>query len=185
MTSPSWIPPADSITEPDQIDPHALEELGRLSGERIVRCWKVAYGYLVMTNLRCVHLWHKPILFARTDWHVGPPFFFYNLAPPHAIAEKFVELEMTGEEGPMVARFLVHDAEEVAREIEAARAAGRIEWEDRRRRVQEDLAHYEPPHLRPGSSYVVREIEMIRCSYCGNLVEVGRRLCPFCGAPQR
>ena len=41
------------------------------------------------------------------------------------------------------------------------------------------------PRLPPGTTVVVREIVKVPCSYCGNLVESGRRQCPFCGAPQR
>lgn len=184
MTPPSWIPPEDSVTRPDQIDARALEELGLLYGERVVRCWKAAYGFLVMTNLRCVHVWHKPLLFARTDWHTGPPFFFYDLAPPRVVAGRFVELERTDEVEASVARFLVHDPEAVAGEIEAARASGRVEWEARRARVLADLRELGPPAPRPGTTLLVREVVMVRCSYCGNLVELTRRLCPFCGAPQ-
>jgi len=185
MTPPSWIPPADSITRPDQIDPHALEELGLLYGERVLRCWKAGYGFLVMTNLRCVHVWHKPILFSRTDWHTGPPFFFYDLAPPEVVAGRFLELRCTDDPERTTARFLLHDASDVAREIEVARIEGRREWEARRARVLADLGDLPPPAPRPGTTLVLREVVMVRCSYCGNLVEVTRRQCPFCGAPQR
>jgi len=153
--------------------------------ERILRCWKVGFGFLIMTTLRCIHVWRKPELFARPDWHTGPTFFFYNLAPPQVLFGRFVQLSEAYDEGVGAARFRVHDAAGVAQEIDAARVAGQREWERRRAQAQSDLRRLTFPRVPPGTTVVVREIVKVRCTYCGNLVESGRRLCPFCGAPQR
>ena len=185
MTARSWNPPPDSLTRPDQIEKAALDEITLFHDEQIVRCWKVGFGFLVMTNLRCIHVWKKPELFARSDWHVGPTFFFYNLGPPAVLFGRFVQLTEMFDEGVGSARFLVHDASEIAREIDASRVAGQREWETRRARAQSDLKRLRFPRVPPGTTVVVREIVKIPCVYCGNLVESGRRQCPFCGAPQR
>lgn len=180
-----WTPPPDLVTSPDQIDLDARREIDLMHNEQILRCWKVPLGFLVLTNLRCIHVYHKPELFSRHNWRVGPTFLFYNLAPPQVILDRFVQLSERFDEGVGSARFLVHDAPEVAREIDAAREAGRREWAARRARAEADRARIRPPHLPPGTTVVVREIVKTPCVYCGNLVEVGRLQCPFCGAPQR
>jgi hypothetical protein len=185
MTPLAWNPPVDSITQPDQIDKEALDELGLLHGEKILRCWRVALGFLVMTNLRCVHVWHKPELLARPTWHTGPTFFFYNLNPPQVLLGRFVQLSETYDEGAGAARFLVRDAPEVCREIDQARIAGRAEWEARRARTLSELHHLQEPAPPPGMVVVVRTIVKVRCAYCGNLMNADRARCPSCGAPQR
>ena len=122
MRRPTWDPPAESVTDPDQIEEGALDAIDLLEGERIVRCWKTAIGFLVMTTLRCQHLWHRPQLFADSEWHQGPSFFFYNLAPPALLAGRFVELAEQGGVNPRFERYLVRDPEEVRAEIDAALA---------------------------------------------------------------
>jgi hypothetical protein len=184
MSRPTGIPLADAATHPDQIDPAALRELIPLFAERVERCWRTTVGFLVMTNLRCVHLWHKPELLRHSEWHVGPTFFFYGLAPPRVIGGRFLELTDVEGDHAESSRFLVHDAETIAREIEAARPAGRSEWEARRSRITGDLGRLWNPPLAPGTRVVVHEVVKVRCPYCGNLIEVTRKLCPFCGAPQ-
>ncbi len=185
MSTEAWSAPTDALTTPDQIDLRAREELDRLPGERILRCWKTALGFLVMTNLRVVGLWHKPQLFAPGEWHAGPTFFYYNLGPIHVIAARFVELAEIYDEGAGSARFLVEDPGLVAREIEGARITGRAEWDARRRLAQEDLHRPHPLAPPPGTTVVVREIVKVRCAFCGNLIPASSSLCPSCGAPQR
>lgn len=187
MTGRPWNPPSDSVTQPDQIDMRALEEIAftLFHDERILRCWKVGFGFLVMTNLRCIHVWRKPELFSHSDWRTGPTFFFYNLAPPQVLFGRFVQLSEAYDEGAGSARFLVHNAAEVGEEIDEARIAGQREWATRRAHAQADLKRLVFPRLPPGTTVVVREIVKVPCAYCGNLVESGRRQCPFCGAPQR
>lgn len=180
---PDGLPP-DLVTHPDQVDPVAREQVSLLHGERILRCWRVPFGYLLMTNLRCVYLWCKLELFARSEWHSSPTFFFYNLSPPHVIAGRFVELSEAYDEGTGSARFLIHDAAAVREEIESARVAGRAEWTARRARAQGDLRHLSEPAPPPGTTVIVREVVKVRCAYCGNLMDEGRSTCPSCGAPQ-
>ncbi len=185
MAPTSWLPPSDSVTDPDQIDMGAREAFELFHGERILKCWKVPLGFLVLTNLRCFHVWRKPEVFSHTPWRVGPTYLFYNLAPPRVVLGRFVQLSESYDEGIGASRFLVHDAPGVAADIEAARVAGQQEWAIRRSRAQADRARLTFPRLPPGTTVVVREIVKVPCPFCGNLVEAGRRQCPFCGAPQR
>jgi hypothetical protein len=175
----------DDVTRPDQLDARARLELNPLHGEKIVRCWRVPFGFLVMTNLRIVHLWHKPILFARTDWHAGPVYFFYNLATPEIVGHRFVQLSQLNDDGMGTSRFLVPDALQVGREIDEARIAGRQEWESRRARAQRTIGRLQAPAAAPGTTVIVREVIRVRCSFCGNLMDEGMNRCPSCGAPQR
>ena len=186
MTAPyEASPPPDSVTRPDQIDLPALAEIGLLQGEHVVRCWKAAYGFLVMTNLRCVHVWRKHELFARSEWHASPTYFFYNLAPPEVVLGRFVQLSEVYEEGIGPTRFLVRDAPEVCREIDAAREAGRREWFDRRSRTLAGRDRRSLPAVPPGTTVVLRQVVKIRCAFCGNLMDESYSICPSCGAPQR
>ena len=173
------------MTRPDQLDPGAWEALALLRDEHVLRCWRAPFGFLVMTNLRCLQLWHRPELFVKSDWHAGPTFFFYNLDPPQLLLGRFVQLSETYDEGTGSARFLVRDAPTVCREIEDARTAGRREWEGRRLQAQLDLRRLQAPAAPAGTTVIVREVVKVRCSYCGNLVDIDRSRCPACGAPQR
>jgi hypothetical protein len=175
----------DSPTTPDRIDPRALGQIEFLPGERVVRCWRTGVGFLVMTNLRCVHVWRKLELFTRSDWHTGPNFFFYNLASPQIVAGRFLELSEEYEGSVESARFLVRNPREVSREIDGARAAGRTEWKTIRAQVQRELGHMRRTSPPPWSTTIVREIVKVRCSFCGNLMDVSSTLCPACGAPQK
>jgi len=179
-------PPTEGgATYPDQIEEGARSQLDLLEGEQIARCWLTGLGFLVMTNLRCVHLWHKPQLFVKSEWRVGPSFFFYNLASPRVVAARFVELS-EGYAGSIEAgRFAVRNPREVCHEIEEARAAGRAEWEARRARAQRELRRLEAPSPPPGATVIVREVVKIRCNYCGNLMEMRDAFCRACGAPNR
>jgi len=137
-----------------------------------------------MTNLRCIHLWRKAELFSKPEWHTGPTFLFYDLAPPTVLAGRFVVLtEGSGDEATS-SRFLVRDPSTVARDIEAARATGRAAWLARRTRVAQELARPRPLPTPPGATVVIREIIKVRCNYCGNLMNASDTVCPACGARQ-
>jgi rubrerythrin len=136
-----------------------------------------------MTNLRCIHVWRKPELFVATEWHAGPSFFFYDLAPPKVVAGRFLEL-LEGHEGSVErSRFLVRDPVNVGSEIDSARAAGRAEWANRRATAERQRGRLLSPAPARGSTVIVREVVKIRCTFCGNLVDVADANCPFCGAP--
>ena len=187
MKHPTWFPPPDSITAPDQIPEGALRLLVLLEDERIARCWRTHTGYLVMTNLRCIHLWHQPELFVPTEWHEGPSLFFYNLLAPRVQLGRFLELSEGVEEDLHTVRFLVPNPATVAAEIDSARAAGRSEWERRRARVQEILRASRAPASGGGPPLVrevIREVVKVRCRYCGNLMDETQPRCPTCGAPE-
>jgi hypothetical protein len=177
-------PPGEVETSPDQIAPGALDELELLPGERISRCWRTGLGFLVMTNLRCIPVWRKAELFSSAEWHTGPTFFFYNLAPPSVFAGRFVVLTQGAGDEATSSRFLVHDPEAVSREIEEARPAGRAEWEARRAREAQELGRPRPAPPPPGTTVIIREIVKVRCSYCGNLMDDTDAVCPACGARQ-
>jgi hypothetical protein len=184
QATPPDLPPYDAPTQPDQIESAALNALELLPQERIARCWRTTTGFLVMTNLRCVHLWRKAELFAKAEWHSGPTFLFYDLAPPQVWAGRFVTLtEGTGDDAE-TSRFLVRDPESVCREIEAARPAGKAEWEVRRARALQELRRPRPAPPAPGTTVIVREIIRVRCRYCGNLMDASAASCPSCGARQ-
>jgi hypothetical protein len=176
---------SSSPTEPDPLPPDAEAQVTLLEGERIVRSWRTGFGFLVMTNLRCVHVWQKPELFATPQWHTGPTFFFYNLAAPRVVARRFVELTEEHDIDIGGARFLVREPDEVCREIDAARAPGRAEWEARSRRAEHELHRPRPVPTPPGATVILREIVKVRCSFCGNLIDDSATRCPICGAPQR
>lgn len=183
--SGAYSPEEETPTTPDAIDPAARAAIEFLHGERILRCWRTGIGFLVMTNLRCLHVWHKPELFVRSEWHTGPNFFFYSLAEPRVVAGRFVQLAEEYEGSLEASRFLVRDPHEVSREIEGTRAAGRAEWRAIRSRVQKELSRLRMPAPPPGTTTIVREVVKVRCSFCGNLMDISDAYCPACGAPQR
>ena len=188
MPHRSWDTPPDTDTTPAQIDRDALAEIHLLDGERILRVWKTARGFLVMTNLRCTDMMRKPQVFAPSDWEAGPSLFFYNLARPRVELHRFLRLSEEHEGRAVVLRFYLHDPEEVAREIEAAREAGRAEWLQRRARneatVRMAREHWATAMAAAGRGGP-RPVMRVRCGYCGNLIETSALRCPFCGAPQR
>jgi hypothetical protein len=185
MPASSPDPPVyEAVTLPDQIDPAALRELELLPEERISRCWRTVTGFLVMTNLRCIHVWRKALVFTKGEWRSGPTFLFFDLGPPQVLAGRFVVLtEGTGVDAQTF-RFLVRDPQQVCEEIEAARPAGRAAWEARRARTMQELRRPRPPPPAPGTTVVVREIVKVRCRYCGNLMDEAATSCPTCGARQ-
>ena len=185
VDSAGWIPPSDAVTAPDQISPGALDQLGLLSDERIQRVWKTARGFLVMTNLRLIDVWYKAELFAKSEWHLGSSFFFYNLEEPRVVLGRYLELAEEYEESGGTLRFHVAHPAAVAAEIDAARLVGRKEWEARRLTARASAR----PRLAavPESTpvvvqQIVREVVKIRCSYCGTLMDVTSPNCPACGA---
>lgn len=187
MGTPSWNPPAETVTHPDPIAPAALAFLEFLGGESILRCWKTGLGFLVMTNLRVVEVWRKPELLADSHWHTGPSYFFYDLASPRVVASRFVELTEEADPTLQGSRFLVRDPGAVRDEIDAARPAGRAEWERRRATARAAAASRRAAPPMPPPTVVreiVREVVKVRCRYCGNLMEEAADRCPFCGAPQ-
>ena len=188
MASRGWDPTADTVTTPAQIEREALREVHLLDGERILRVWKTGRGFLVMTNLRCTEVGRKPQLFSPSDWEVGPSFFFYNLAPPKVEFHRLLRLTEEKEKRAAVLRLFLHDPDEVAREIEAAREEGQREWLKRRTRAEAALREARerwesavPFAGRNGRRPVIR----VRCGYCGNLIDGAAARCPYCGAPQR
>ena len=176
--------PSERRLGPDPIDERAFGCLELLDGERPARSWRTGEGFLVMTNLRLVHVRYRPILFSESDWTVGLSLFFYDLEPPRVVAGRTLELRERADtsDGPL--RIVLNDPASVAREIEEWRPAGRREWEGRRLRAEaardrwRELGHgswsaaEKPPKLP-----VPRE----RCSNCGNLLPATSVRCPACG----
>ncbi len=188
MRSPGPSPPPDEVTLPDQLDPRAFGEIDFLDGERVLRCWRLPHGFLVMTNLRCLRVWERRRLFEAPEWHTGPNFFFYNLRPPRVVAGRFVELSEEYRENSGMSRFLVRDAVDACLEIEAARVAGYSAWEARRAAAQRELTRSTVAGPPPGTTVireVVHEVVKVRCNFCGNLMAVTDARCPSCGAPVR
>ena len=188
MRRSHWNLPAETVTEPDQIDARALAALELLDGERLVRCWRTAVGFLVMTDLRCLHVWRRPELFTPSEWHEGTSFFFYDLGPPSVVAGRFLQLVEQGGAQTPSERFLVRHPEEVRMEIEGARPEGRAAWE--RRRALAELRPHPTVVARPGPTggvvhEIVHEVIKVRCRFCGNLMDVSDPRCRDCGAPQR
>jgi len=177
-------PPPDLETLPDPIDPAALGAVELLPGEHVRRCWRTPTGYLVMSNLGCTHVWRKAELFSKGEWQTGPSLLFYDLAPPAVLGGRFVALTEGVGDDAQTYRFLVRDPEEVAREIEDARPAGKAEWEARRAQTAQEMGRRQTPPPPPGTTVIVREIVKVRCSYCGNLMDVADERCPSCGARQ-
>jgi len=185
MARTEWDPEPEIETSPDRIDRDALRQVRLLDGERVRRVWKTGRGFLVMTNLRCVEVSHKPQLFAAREWEAGPNFFFYDLAPPRVVFHHYLRLaEQHDEARSLVMHFFVHDPYRVAEEVHEARAAGYNEWVHRRSQAE---AAFRSSHTRAGAydRQVFREMVKVRCEFCGNLMSVAARVCPSCGAPQR
>jgi hypothetical protein len=175
-------------TQPDQLDPHAFVRIDFLEGERILRCWRLPHGFLLLTNLRCFRVWEKRVLFEDPSWQTGPEFFFYDLQPPRILDQRFVELVAAEGGAGVTARFLVQDPETARSEIEAARLAGRTMWDARRRLAEHTLKRPMVPAAPPGTTVireVIHEVVKVPCSYCGTLVDVTDPRCPSCGAPLR
>jgi len=174
-------PVAFRPTLPDAIPPGAWGALELLAGELPLSAWRTPHGFLVMTNLRCIAVVRKSELFRPRPWHVGPEFYFYNLRPPRVLFGKFVELAEDYDENGWVGRFVVQDPPAVVAEIMAHMDSGRAAWSARRAHTEELIrarAQARAALAAPGPHAPV----LVRCSFCGNLVDVTRRRCPYCGA---
>jgi hypothetical protein len=191
MSAARWIPAADQVTTPDQLDEEAFLALDLMDDERIRNVWRTRQGFLLLTNLRVVSLWRHSHLFGtrEEEWKEGPAFLLYNLTDPRVLAERYVEL--TEREGPNAgfARFAVQDPERVCAAVAGAIPAGDIAWRARRQQVQahlDALRERERQMAQLGmTGNLVREVARIPCRYCGNLVLQGAAHCPNCGAPTR
>jgi hypothetical protein len=180
--------PADQVTEPDQLDPGARDQLDLLPGEHLRRCWRTAHGFLVLTNLRVTGITRRAQLFDSPVWRAGPSFLFYNCRPPRVVLGRFLELSEELTENAGASRYLVHDPETVRREIEQERVAGRLAWEERRQAALAARGRLSEPMVPPGTTVVrevVRTVVKVRCRYCGNLMDETLDRCPFCAAPQQ
>lgn len=177
---------ADSrATAPAQIPPDAWSALDLLEGERVLRCWKTGFGFLVMTNLRCVHVWRKQELFASPEWQTGPTFLFYNMAAPRIVARRFLQLSEEQDIDIGSARFLIANPDAVRQEIDDQRAPGQAEWRARKAATEKLLHHPRPVGPGAGATVIVREVVKVRCQFCGTLMNPSDAHCPNCGAPQR
>jgi hypothetical protein len=171
----------------DIADPAALRVIHLLEDERVLRTWRTPLGLLVMTNLRCVEVVRHQPLFSKGEWALGPSFFFYNMAPPKVLFNRYLRLSDTYEENPVVAHVFVHNPAQVAQELQRARLAGQNEWLRRRARAEES---YRLSRVRwtSGNRVILHsaegEVIKVRCSYCGNLMDASTNRCPSCGAPQ-
>ncbi len=165
---------------PDLLEPEARRALDLMDGERLLGSWRVARGYLILTDLRCLRLWHHVELLGEDRWRSGPSFFFYDMPPPVVLGPHSLELrEDTGADARST-RFQVADAPGVGAAIAAQRGPGREAWSRRRDLVAGPLEALRAawpgrPGVTPTSS---------PCIYCGNLVPTGATHCPSCGAPQ-
>ncbi len=177
------------MTKPDPLDPGAALAISPLDGEQVERAWRVRFGFLVLTNLRVVSVWHQPRLFglASSGWREGRTFFLFELAPPKVVAHRV--LELSGSEGlaENTSRFLLADPDGVSAEIAAAIPGGRAAWQGRRERVEKEIeaqrARRSAITAAAGAS-AVRVLVKVPCRYCGSLMVEGDSHCPNCGAPQ-
>jgi len=168
---------------PDSVDPTALAQLHLLEGEHLRRVWRTVRGFLVMTNLRCVDIAHRPAIFGRSDWETGPSLFFYNFAPPRVVLGRYLRLSESRSGNSVSLRFFVHSPTRVAAEIEEARHRGQNEWLGRRSVAEATFR--EDARRRATNARLGRVVVKIRCGFCGNLMDETAARCPFCGAPMR
>jgi hypothetical protein len=191
VSTQPYAPAPDQVTRPDQLAPAAAREFSPLDDERIVAVWRTHSGFLVLTNLRVVSLWQRAKLFDLlgldgSEWHEGPDFFLYALAPPRALG-RFVEVEGAAADEADRGRFLVQDPAAVAAAIAEEIPKGRALWEARRARVQAQVRALPTSTPSPPSGpvrEVVRVVVRVPCRYCGCLMDEGAARCPTCGAPQ-
>jgi hypothetical protein len=185
-SSDSWMPPPGEVTRPDQLPEGAWLAVDLFDGERVLRCWKTARGYLVLTSLRCLLLWQRRELFQHRDWESSPEVLLYSVKPPRVLFGRFVEIAPALDPAGSVIRAGVADPAEVADEISASLPAARQEWELRRHRALGNLAAHRMLHDRMTSAIALGlppPVPEIPCAYCGNLMPVTAKSCPHCGAP--
>ena len=191
MSPPSFEPAPDQVTRPDQLEPAAARMFSPLDDETTIAVWRTHLGYLMLTTLRVVSLWrHSKLLGALgldpDEWHEGPDFFLYDLAPPRVLG-RFVEVANHDGENSGGARFEVKDPTTVAAAIAAEIPEGRARWKARRARVQEHLHDLQAsPPVAPSGAVreIVRVVVRVPCRYCGSLMDQGAARCPTCGAAQ-
>ena len=158
----------------------AWRAIDLFEGELLLRAWRSAQGFLVLTNLRCIGLSHHRELFPPHPWRAGPEFFFYNMNAPRVLLGRFVELSEQVDENGQVGRFLVRDPESVVAEISAAQGPGEATWRDRREQTAELIRARQA--LRAARAAGSREVVSVRCSFCGNRTDASARRCASCGA---
>ena len=185
---PTWTPPPDQVTRPDQLPAEGWRALELLDGEHVLAVWRTIQGYLVLTNLRCVVVRRTEVLLRPTVWAAGPQFLFYNLRPPRVVLGRFVELaeEYEEQEGGLVSRIAVSDPRAVVAQIAEASRTGRAEWAARRsesKRLMEARRRRREAVGLAVAGGGLSEAARARCTYCGNLVSVSSNRCPNCGAP--
>lgn len=180
--SPTWTPPPDQVTRPDQLPAEAWQVLELMDGERVLSCWRSIRGYLVLTTLRCVVVRRTEALLRPAVWASGPQFLFYNMRLPRVVLGRYVELaeEYEEQDGGLVSRIAVTDPATVAAEISAAGRSGRAEWATRRAESKR-LSEARRRHREAGVGAL--ESPRARCAYCGNPVASSSNRCPNCGAP--
>ncbi len=179
----------DQRTQPDQWTVAAAAAFTPIEDERVLSVWKAAAGFLVLTNFRVVTLWQPRTVLellraGSKEWHEGPDFFLFQLAPP---AVRGAYLELTGADAQSF-RVRVANPVEVAATISQELPRARALWLERRARVQDRLRLTEPRSTSPPPPAVreiVRVVVRVPCRYCGALMDEGSTRCPTCGAAQR
>jgi len=179
--------PADWVTQPDQMSAPARRVLDLFDGERLLRCWRTARGFLVLTDLRCVHVLRRPEILRRGEWIVGPELFFYNCRPAGVLFGRFIEMGERFEDVGAEIRVAVDDPPAVAEAINAALGPGAKAWQARRERTR--LQMEARKRQRDAITAAVAEgkappVPMVPCDFCGNPVPASARRCPYCGAPR-
>ncbi len=190
VVPPSWTPPPDQVTRPDQLPAEGWRVVELLEGEHVLACWRASRGYLVLTNLRSVVLRRTEAVLRPTVWEPGPQFFFYNVQPPRVVLGRYVELaeQYAEQAGGLVSRLAVSDPAAVAAAIAAAIPAGQAEWMRRRSESQRQTASRRERQRANARAFVgsaPAEVARVRCDYCGNLTPVSTGRCSSCGAPLR
>jgi hypothetical protein len=182
----SWVPPPEQVTGPDQLPGDAWRAVDLFEGERVLRCWRTARGYLLLTSLRCLLLWRRLELFQPRDWEASPEVYLYNVRPPRALFGRFVEIAPAFVGDGAVIRAGVVNPVEVADEIRASIPEARRQWDLRRQRALADIATHRLIHDQIASALAAGlpvPVPRVPCAYCGNLVPATAKRCPHCGAP--
>ncbi len=189
MIAPVAPPPDVPATKPDPIDPAAVRAIDFLDGETISSVWRTSRGFLILTNLRVLSVWHQPAVLdlGHHGWRMGLTFFLFDLDTPRVIADRFVEVGSVREDDPSASRFQVADPAGVAEAIAAGILLGRTNWQARRAKVTARLNALGSSSAAPAKETVreiVRVIVRVPCPYCGSLMDETALRCPVCGAPR-
>jgi hypothetical protein len=183
---PAWNPPPELATQPDQLPVEAWRALELFDDERLLRCWRTARGYLVLTTLRCLLLWQRREILQPREWEASPEVLLYNVRPPHVVLGRFVEVAPAYDDGGGVIRASVADPEGVAEEVAASIGAARRAWDLRRAHARADLAAHRHRHDEIAAALADGRpipVPRVPCAYCGNSMPITARSCPHCGAP--